>query len=120
MLLLPVYACRVLCRWSSHWQDLPAEGKPQPTGGVGIERLLATPDENYRWEVREESKVQNCEALRLHMTSQRWQGIDWRHVLTLVGQQIGHVVQRRIASCQRWRLAQGLAEQRTCHGSCAR
>lgn len=55
-----------------------------PLAGTELSDYLAKPDDNYGWEVREESKVQNCEVLRLHMTSQRWQGIDWRHVLTLV------------------------------------
>ena len=55
-----------------------------PLAGTELSDYVAKPDDNYRWEVREENKIQNCEVLRLHLTSQRWQGIDWRHVLTLV------------------------------------
>ncbi|MEZ6150675.1 MAG: PhoPQ-activated protein PqaA family protein [Pirellulaceae bacterium] len=65
-------------------QERLLKASPSPLAGSELNDYVATPDENYRWEVREESKVQNCEVLRLHMTSQRWQGIDWRHVLTLV------------------------------------
>ncbi|MCC7338240.1 MAG: PhoPQ-activated pathogenicity protein [Pirellulaceae bacterium] len=65
-------------------QERLLKASPSPLAGTELSDYVATPDKNYRWEVREESQVQNCEVLRLHLTSQRWHGIDWRHVLTLV------------------------------------
>lgn len=67
-----------------------AGASPQATpsailrAGSELSDYVALPDENYRWEVREQQKIQNCDVLRLHLTSQRWHGIDWRHVLTLI------------------------------------
>src|SRR5690606_27672191 len=62
-------------------QDTPSGVLP---AGNELSDYVARPDENYRWEVREQQKIQNCDVLRLHLTSQRWQGVDWRHVLTLI------------------------------------
>ncbi len=65
-------------------QERLSKASPSPLAGTVLSDYVAQPDDNYRWEVREESKIQNCDVLRLHLTSQRWHGIDWRHVLTLV------------------------------------
>lgn len=45
--------------------------------GSELADYVALPDENYRWELREQQTIQNCDVLRLHLTSQRWHGIDW-------------------------------------------
>ncbi len=69
---------------------LKAQERPQgivaasPKASDELANYLAQPDESFHWEVRETTKIQNCEVLRLHLVSQRWQGIDWRHVLTLI------------------------------------
>ena len=55
-----------------------------PLAGSELADYVSKPDEHFQWEVRERQKIQNCDVLRLHLTSQRWQGIDWRHVLTLI------------------------------------
>jgi len=55
-----------------------------PVAGSELAEYVNRADENFAWEIREQSTIQNCEVLRLHLTSQRWQGIDWRHVLTLI------------------------------------
>lgn len=52
--------------------------------GSELADYVALPDENYHWELRERQTIQNCDVLRLHLTSQRWHGIDWRHTLTLI------------------------------------
>ncbi len=52
--------------------------------GSELKDYVDKADENFKWEIRERHTIANCEVLRLHMTSQRWQGIDWRHMLTLI------------------------------------
>ncbi len=66
--------------------NLNAVDGPQAKLQAGSELAdyVALADENYGWEVRQQQKIQNCDVLRLHLTSQRWHGIDWRHVLTLI------------------------------------
>lgn len=56
----------------------------QATAGMELKEYVDRPDDFYRWEIRERSRLQNCDVVRLHLTSQRWQGIEWRHVLTLI------------------------------------
>ncbi len=65
-------------------QERLLKTSPSPLAGTVLSDYVAAPDSAYHWEVREESTLQNCDVLRLHLTSQRWHGIDWRHVLTLV------------------------------------
>ncbi len=52
--------------------------------GSELSDYIALPDDSFRWELRERQSSHNCEILRLHLTSQRWQGIDWRHILYLI------------------------------------
>ncbi len=58
---------------------------PQPqVAGPELSDYVAKADESFHWELREKQEVQNCEVLRLHLTSQTWQGIEWRHILYLI------------------------------------
>ncbi len=75
------------------WQPMFAQEKLAPrqlaaaqdtAADSELQKYVARPDENFRWELREKQTVQNCEVLRLHLTSQRWQGIDWHHVMYLI------------------------------------
>lgn len=52
--------------------------------GSELKDYVDRPDEQFKWEIRERQTIANCDVLRLHLTSQRWQGIDWRHMLTLL------------------------------------
>lgn len=45
---------------------------------------VKAPDDAYRWEVRQEMTVNNCEVLRLHLSSQTWKNTEWKHVLYLI------------------------------------
>lgn len=75
-----------VCRSAAQEHTPSAVSSPQASLQAGSELAdyVGLPDENYGWEVREAQRVQNCDLLRLHLTSQRWHGIDWRHVLTLI------------------------------------
>ena len=80
MLLFLPPACTTL----TAQERLEGIATPQPKASSELANYLAQPDEHYQWEVREKTTIQNCEVLRLHLVSQRWHGIDWRHVLTLI------------------------------------
>lgn len=49
-----------------------------------LENYVADPDDSFRWELRERMKVSGCDVLRLHMQSQTWKEIPWKHVLYLI------------------------------------
>ena len=49
-----------------------------------LSAYLEKADESYRWELREELEVGGCDVLRLHMTSQTWQNVPWRHIMYVI------------------------------------
>lgn len=49
-----------------------------------LSAYLDKADESYRWELREELEVGGCDVMRLHMTSQTWQNVPWRHVMYVI------------------------------------
>ena len=79
-LLFLAFACTPL----TAQERLVGIAAARPKASSELANYLAQPDEHYHWEVRETTTIQNCEVLRLHLVSQRWHGIDWRHVLTLI------------------------------------
>ncbi|QDV24064.1 PhoPQ-activated pathogenicity-related family protein [Aureliella helgolandensis] len=45
---------------------------------------VSAPDASYDWEVRERLTIQDCDVLRVHLVSQTWHDIAWRHVVYLI------------------------------------
>ncbi|RMF44772.1 MAG: hypothetical protein D6753_01715 [Planctomycetota bacterium] len=54
------------------------------TASNTLRDYVATPDDSYAWELRERFEMNGCEVLRLHLQSQTWQGVPWRHILYLI------------------------------------
>ncbi|MBI3271403.1 MAG: PhoPQ-activated pathogenicity-like protein PqaA type [Planctomycetes bacterium] len=55
---------------SARAQDLPA--------------YLGKPDDSFAWEVATEYAVPGAQVTVLHLTSQTWQGIPWKHWLSVI------------------------------------
>lgn len=49
-----------------------------------LDEYVSAADDTYAWELRDEFVLDSCEVLRLHLVSQTWQGIQWKHVLHLI------------------------------------
>lgn len=74
---------------STHADSAPTDLKPTTKSPVDVvpaplQDYLAKPDDSFRWELREELQLNGCEVLRLHLTSQTWHGIPWKHVLYVI------------------------------------
>ncbi|MEM7477419.1 MAG: PhoPQ-activated protein PqaA family protein [Planctomycetota bacterium] len=61
-----------------------ALGQEGLVGSKTLKNYVSQTDDSYRWEVREELTVSGCDVLRLHLTSQTWRDISWKHVMYLI------------------------------------
>lgn len=48
-----------------------------------LESYIAKPDSAFQWSVTDSFELENVKGYQLIMTSQKWQGITWKHQLTV-------------------------------------
>ncbi len=65
-------------------RQTPKDAPAAATSDSPLLDYVAAPDDNFRWELRETLTVLNCDVLRLHLTSQSWHNVPWKHVLYLI------------------------------------
>ncbi len=60
----------------------------QEKGGAStreeLQRFVAKEDDSYRWEVLDRGTAAGCRYARLHLVSQTWHDIPWKHVVWVV------------------------------------
>lgn len=49
-----------------------------------LKKFVGEKDEHYTFEIKERGKIGNCQYLRLHMVSQRWKDVDWKHAVWII------------------------------------
>ena len=52
-----------------------------PQVPVTLKSYVTTPDAHYKWEKKQGGEIEGVAWARLHMVSQVWQGITWKHVV---------------------------------------
>ncbi len=62
----------------------PGEAAEPVTASNVLRDYVAAPDTSYTWELRERFEMNGCDVLRLHLQSQTWKGIPWRHIMYLI------------------------------------
>ncbi len=53
------------------------------TPPTALQDYVDTEDGSYAWEIRSKNHYNGCEALDLDLTSQTWQGITWKHAMSV-------------------------------------
>lgn len=51
---------------------------------VTLKSYVDRPDSAYRWEKRDSGTVEGCQWTRLHMVSQEWKNVPWKHVVWMI------------------------------------
>ncbi len=64
--------------WSS------AEAPELAAASQQLKSYVGNADPSFKWEVREQGSIGACRFARLHLQSQTWQGIPWKHVLYVI------------------------------------
>lgn len=60
-------------------------GAQEPSrSDVTLKSYVDAPDPAYRWEKRDGGIVDGCQWARLHMVSQRWKDVTWKHVVWML------------------------------------
>jgi len=49
-----------------------------------LKSFVDAPDADYKWEKRESGEAEGCRWARIHMVSQKWKEVVWRHVVWIV------------------------------------
>lgn len=68
----------------------------RPRSDVTLKSYVDAPDAAYRWEKRESGTLEGCQWARLHMVSQRWKGVDWKHVVWVLVPESGKASQHAL------------------------
>jgi len=66
---------------------LPAQENASETvrkPNAALEAYVKAQDDSYRWKVKQESSMASSEIVRLHLQSQTWQDIPWKHVVYII------------------------------------
>ncbi|MEY4565442.1 MAG: hypothetical protein RLY14_412, partial [Planctomycetota bacterium] len=66
---------------------IPAQEKSAETArkpNAALEAYVKAQDDSYRWKVKQESSMASSEIIRLHLQSQTWQDIPWKHVVYII------------------------------------
>ncbi|MFA9477561.1 PhoPQ-activated pathogenicity-related family protein [Phycisphaerales bacterium AB-hyl4] len=78
---LGVVAC-LLCLASLALAPLAEARADDPT--QALVDYVALEDDSFEWHVRQRTRLGNCDAVELTMTSQTWRGMTWQHRLFLI------------------------------------
>lgn len=63
------------------WLVAQVTAVPSKSAPREIDAYLARPEPDFAWQTVSEDKVNDTRVLRIELTSQRWQGIVWKHSL---------------------------------------
>jgi PhoPQ-activated pathogenicity-related protein len=63
---------------------LAAQGAADSVPETALADYVAEPDTTYEWRVQTRNTVSGAEIVRLHLQSQTWRGIAWKHQLFLI------------------------------------
>ncbi len=55
-----------------------------PAPSEALARYVAKPDQTYSWQVHARYRAKGAEVIELHVESQTWQGVLWKHQLVLI------------------------------------
>ena len=67
--------------------SLAAGAQTEPaldTAAAALETYVERPDSTFGWRVLGRDQRRGTELVELHLTSQTWRGIDWKHQLVLI------------------------------------
>jgi PhoPQ-activated pathogenicity-related protein len=51
---------------------------------AALEKYVRSDDKSFQWSIKQEDKSGSCEVLRLHLSSQTWQGTTWKHIVYVI------------------------------------
>ncbi len=61
-------------------QAMSAESETVPTA---LQDYAKSPDDSFAWSVRKNIRLEGCQVHDLDLTSQTWQGITWKHTMSI-------------------------------------